>query len=355
MASLELREYQKPIVEEIIKHREGLVVMSTGTGKTVVALNVIKRLGLTATILVPKTNLAKQFYDECVLWLGITPAMIDGARKEVGPITIATFQSLFNNEALLKRVSENTSILIVDEAQEAVTDRRIEVLDAFKPKYMYGLTGTPMREDGKTKAINYFFGSAIAEYHKTQMTPQIEVWESGAKIPVDDYPRMIDELVEHADRNVMISGIITGEFVSGRKILVLTKRVEHAKTLFESFKLVPGAHLISSEDKGKDLLLADLKSGNKKFSIIFGTTALLSVGTDIPSLDTLIIACDMKGEVLTIQSVGRILRLFEGKPSPKIIDITDNANVILRRQANARQMVYAAKKWPIQTFGRMKY
>jgi len=351
MASLELRDYQKPIVEEVIKHKEGLIVMSTGSGKTVVAMNIIKRLGLTTTILVPKTDLGQQFFDECVKWLGFEPAMIDGKRKEIGKVTIATFQSLFANEKLLAELSNNTSVLIVDEAQGAVTDRKIEVLEAFKPLHLYGLTGTPMREDGKTAAISFYFGKHIAEYHTTQMNPSIEVWESGSKIPADEYPRMIDALVADEGRNKLITAIVGAESLAGRKILVLTKRVEHAQILFEPFNILPGAFLIGSKDKEKNRKLADLKSGKTKFRIIFGTTALLSVGTDVPSLDTLVLACDMKGEVLTVQSVGRILRLFEGKPSPKIIDIADRSNHILKRQNSARLGIYRARGWPLEFFG----
>ena len=106
-------------------------------------------------------------------------------------------------------------------------------------------------------------------------------------------------------------------------------------------------YLIQSSDKERALLLGQFKRSERDFQLIIGTTALLSTGVDIPALDVLILACDMKSEVLTEQSVGRILRLFKSKSDPKIIDIVDNKNPILLRQFNERRKFYESKDWPL--------
>jgi superfamily II DNA or RNA helicase len=88
--------------------------------------------------------------------------------------------------------------------------------------------------------------------------------------------------------------------------------------------------------------------GEYEFKAIFGTTSLLAVGFDLPALDTLIITGDIKSSVLTTQSAGRILRLFAGKPTPKILDLWDNKNQIFSRQFYERKKVYESKKWLIK-------
>jgi superfamily II DNA or RNA helicase len=84
------------------------------------------------------------------------------------------------------------------------------------------------------------------------------------------------------------------------------------------------------------------------YKVVFGTFSILSTGTDIPSADMLLIAGDLKSSVLARQSVGRILRIFEGKPNPVIIDIYDTGNPIFRRQGKLRQQLYSKLGWEIQ-------
>jgi superfamily II DNA or RNA helicase len=116
---------------------------------------------------------------------------------------------------------------------------------------------------------------------------------------------------------------VGGAVFEGRKVLVLTKRIEHYEKFKEFFPPSNAFRYISSDNKNKNELLTKLKKGSEEFSAIFGTTSMLSVGVDIPMVDTLVIACDMSGKVLTTQSVGRALRSFRNKKQPIIIDFHD--------------------------------
>lgn len=348
---IKLRDYQEPIVEKVLREKpsEGLIVMSTGAGKTVVAVEIIEKLGLTATVLVPNTVLLQQFADEFSKNCGITPSVIGGGKKEIGEITIATYQSLIADQNLCARLAAQTSVLVCDEAQTAVSDKRVKVLEKFKPRHMYGLTATPSRsaEDGRTEAIGFYFGNVIAEYHMERMKPTVEVKLSGTQIPMGEYHKMVDAMVECPSRNTLITGMILGQIIEGRKTLVLTKRVEHYNMFRSAFPPNDLNHYIDSSDKDRNKKLSAMKKGELDYGTIFGTTSLLAVGTDIPSLDTLIIACDMKSEVLTTQSAGRILRLFEGKNNPRIIDIVDHRNGVFKSQFKRRLKLYRENGWDV--------
>ena len=349
---IKLRDYQEPIVEKIVANKpsEGLIVLSTGGGKTIIACELIEKFGLKATVLVPNTVLLKQFKAELEKNYGIQPGIIGDGKKEIKDTTIATYQSLIADQSMGRSLAAQTSILICDESQSAVSDKRLEVLGMFKPKHIYGLTATPRRskEDGRTKAIGFYFGDIIAEHKIERMKPQVEVKCSGSKIPVGEYHKLIDAMVEDNSRNTLITGMALGQILEGRKTLVLTKRIEHYKLLKKKMPDSDRIHYIDSEDPERNEKLIALKAGLLDYNVIFGTTSLLAVGTDIPSLDTLIIACDMKSDVLIEQSVGRIQRLLDGKESTRVIDICDNKNPILLNQFRSRLKLYRDNDWQVE-------
>lgn len=346
-----LRDYQEEVIEkmESEKPTEGLIVMSTGAGKTVVACELVYRYGLTATILVPNTVLLDQFCQEFEKNYGFTPGKIGKGKKEIKDITVATYQSLIADPMLCQELADKTSVLICDEAQSAVSDKRLIVLSKFKPSFLYGLTATPSRsaEDGRTKAIGFIFGDELVNFNLKRLAPEVDIKLSGAHIPTGEYHQMVKHMVHSDTRNKLISGMILGQILEGRKTLVLTKRVEHYKKFEDKFAEDERAYFIDSKDPERNATLRKMKRGEMDFNVIFGTTSLLAVGTDIPSLDTLIIACDMKSDVLTQQAAGRILRLFDGKPEPRIIDIVDHKNPIFKNQFKKRLKIYQANEWRI--------
>lgn len=347
MSSLTLRPYQKTIVDNIVdkKPQEGIIFMSTGSGKSIVALELLCQLGLGGTVLVPNTILLRQFESECVTHYGYSPGIVGDGEKVIKRITIAIWQSLRLNPDLLYTLAKQTSVLFVDECQGAVSDKRLETLEKFAPRYLFGLTGTPYRstDDGKTDAISFYFGEVIAEYKETLLKPTIHVINPRVPIAVDDYPRMIEKMVTNKSRNNCITCYAKAEMMQDRKILILTKRVAHYKEIASLLPQDDRVVQIDSSNKDRHKLLRDLKTtGN--FNIILGTFSLLGTGFDIPSLDTLFIAGDIKSNCLTTQSAGRILRFLKGK-DPRIYDIADMSNPILRRQYYARKREYDRHGW----------
>lgn len=352
-STLVLRDYQEPIVTKIVtdKPSEGILVSSTGSGKSLMSLEIAHRLGKTATILVHNSVLADQFVSEAKKFYGLDAARIDGKHKEVGDLTVATFQSLYNAPELLQKLSDNTSVLIVDECQGVVSKERAKVIAAFRPKHLLGLTATPSREGSLTPAIFFLMGHPIAEHQMEQAQPEIEVIRTDATIPMSDrYDEVITAMVENEGRNKLLAGLIAGEALKGRKTLVLSKRRAHYAIIRDTFfPNSPGFYYIDSDDKGRNELLAEFKRG-KDFTTIFGTISLLGTGLDIPAIDTIVIAHDLKSSGLTVQVIGRALRLFEGKPTPRILDLYDDCNPILAAQFKSRLALYKQKGWEISHY-----
>lgn len=350
LPDIKLRDYQEKIIASwrTQNKKEGVFNLGTGTGKSILALQLIKEIGLTATILVPTNIILNQFVSEAKKHWGYDLGVINGEQKVIREVTVVCVPSLFGNPELLKELVANTSVLIVDECSGFVSDRRCEVVEEFNASHVYGLTATPEREDGQTKAIFFYFGDIIEEYEMTAVDPTVEVIDSRVFIPIKvNYAEMIDEMIRNDSRNKLISGLALGEMLKGRKVLILTKRIEHYKELR---KRLPDGDGIITADSGDDTLadqLEDLRQNKRDFNCIIGTFSLLGTGFNIEKLDTLIIAGDLRSSILTTQSAGRILRLLKDKTA-KIIDIWDKDNGMLSRQFNHRKKLYETKGWKVK-------
>ena len=341
-----LRPHQREAVGAMIKNKEGIIALSTGQGKSLCALETVKSLGVTSLILVDRQALMYQMAEEAKHFYGIETGLIGDGKEIYNPrLTIAIFQTLDSRKSLLDYLANEISCLIIDECHTIVSKQRKRVLEKFHPTYLYGMTASVMRSDGQEKAISFYLGDILYEYVHTAYTPSVEIIHSFSEIPLDEYGRMVENLVQNKERNALIADLAQREIRKKRQTLILVKRKEHANILYERLKQLSGVFQIRSDDKKRFSFLSSLKKNTIPFSVLIGTTSLLSQGVDIPSLSSLIIACDMRAELLVMQSAGRILRLFEGKKDPLIIDLIDADNPVFRRHGVIRKRFYEKQGW----------
>jgi superfamily II DNA or RNA helicase len=352
--TISLRPYQLGKPEEIIKSEHGLCRFSTGYGKTILALKVVELLQTRTLIIVPLLSGYEQFKTDIKKGFDLEAGSLDSTE----PIVVATIQALqrrleaIKGDALAAAALANSfGLVIIDECHRTVPEKSRDVVEFFKAKYRYGFTATPRRTDGQGDALAFIFGPIISEGDIERASPTVRILEYHDQIPVDEYHEIINAQIEDQARNTLICEAARQAANDSRRVLILTKRVEHYERLAEELAdLEPLAIKSTGKAKDRALLLADLRSGSKEFKCLLGTFSLLSTGVDIPSLDTLIIAGDLKSDVLAEQSAGRILRLFEGKADPIIIDINDVNNPILRYQGRERRKFYKEQGWQITAY-----
>ena len=343
---IKMRDYQLGDIDRIKKNASGIIKLGTGYGKTIIAAELIRESKQKALIIVPRTHLLKQFVETFEKFYGYTPGRIQGNIKDIRDVTIASIDTLIKRKELIKDIRDYFGMVICDEAHVMCTDKRLTAIQSFNPEYIYGLSATPDREDGKAEAIGFTFGDVIIEKKLESTTPKVKLIYTDVKIPIEEYPDMIKNQVENTTRNAVIVKLIKEEVAKGRKILVLTKRISHYKLLYEQLAGYKAYCVSSAEKQAERLqLLTDLRENKVDFQVLFGTYSMLATGTDIPALDTLIFAGDLKSKVLTKQASGRILRLFRDKKNPKVIDVIDNLNGILYNQAKGRMKFYKEEKW----------
>lgn len=359
-STIALRPYQEGVPERaIIAGEHGILRLDTGWGKTFCALRMAELLETTALFIVPKKSILGQFVADIEKFFGMKAGIIGDGKFDVQPFTVATIQTLQKKIKTMhpddaKKLSEYYGAVFVDECHTTVPKKSRQVVEFFASRHVYGLTATNRRTDEQGEALDFMYGKVLVDGKMERATPSVEIASFAGKIPMGEYHDIIEDQINDYERNKLIASRVVEETRRGRRVLVLTKRVSHYDGLLHDIReLDPeGADRAialrgTGSSKERAAALADLRSGGRDFSVLLGTFSLLSTGVDVPSLDTLVIAGDLKSDVLTEQSAGRILRLFEGKQDPLVVDVNDVGNPILKRQAQARRAFYIQQGWKI--------
>ena len=151
-----LRPYQRQAVEGFWHGGSGVVVLPCGAGKTIVGAGAMAAAGATTLILVTNTVAARQWKDELLRRTSLTEKEIgeySGTRKEIRPVTIATYQVLsvrrrgvYPHLELLD--ARDWGLVVYDEVHllPAPIFRMTADLQARR---RLGLTATLVREDGR--------------------------------------------------------------------------------------------------------------------------------------------------------------------------------------------------------------
>jgi len=151
-----LRPYQKLAAESFWHGGSGVVVLPCGAGKTIVGAASMAQAQATTLILVTNTVSARQWRDELIKRTSLTPAEIgeySGAKKEIRPVTIATYQVITTKRGGIHPHLElfdarDWGLIIYDEVHllPAPVFRMTADLQARR---RLGLTATLVREDGR--------------------------------------------------------------------------------------------------------------------------------------------------------------------------------------------------------------
>jgi len=160
-----LRPYQQQAVDGFWHGGSGVVVLPCGAGKTIVGAASMAKSSTTTLILVTNTVSARQWRDELVRRTTLTEDEIgeySGARKEIRPVTIATYQVLTT-----KRKGVYTHLELLDARDWGlVVYDEVHLLPApifrmtadLQARRRLGLTATLVREDGREDEVFSLIG-----------------------------------------------------------------------------------------------------------------------------------------------------------------------------------------------------
>ena len=365
---IKLREYQKPWVSEVFDklHSGAYDVFGkayTGSGKTVMSLEVARRLKRTTLVIVDQEFLRDQWIDSASRILGVPKdriGLIQGkiCDYEGKDIVIGMIQTLYNKE-FAKHIYDYFGFVILDEAHTVGAEKFSRVLWKFPARYRLAVSATPERNDPLQKILNLHLGEVSVELnkkHRKSIVRYVEYygvpsWYANIS-PKNG--RYIQELSEDQARNFLIARIVKNLYDRGRNILVVSDRIQHLEVLM----LICRSFGIPVEDMGQatryrnrwtfakdkspktkpkniapggEFVPVKLQLISKKIPqpqvdeaktkrIVFATYSMFQKGVDVPSLDA---GIDATPRSKATQVHGRILRQREGKKVPIWVTIRD--------------------------------
>lgn len=167
-----LRPYQEEAVRAFhsggaVTGGSGVLVLPCGAGKTVIGLGAICQLQTATLIVTTNTTSVRQWISELLDKTGLDPSLVGeytGDRKEVKPITVATYQILtFRPSAEdefphMKLFSERDWGLIIYDEVHLLPAPVFRVTSGIQATRRLGLTATLVREDGREEDVFTLIG-----------------------------------------------------------------------------------------------------------------------------------------------------------------------------------------------------
>jgi DNA excision repair protein ERCC-3 len=160
-----LRPYQIEAADGFWHGGSGVVVLPCGAGKTLVGAAVMAQAQATTLILVTSTVAARQWKDELLRRTSLTEEEIgeySGARKEIRPVTIATYQVMTTRRkgvyAHLELFDARDWGLIVYDEVHLLPAPIFRFTADIQARRRLGLTATLVREDGREDDVFSLIG-----------------------------------------------------------------------------------------------------------------------------------------------------------------------------------------------------
>lgn len=355
-SNIKLLPAQQPIVTKALEIDSGVIVAPSGSGKTIIGLEIIAQRKLPALILVHRKQLLDQWVERTQSFLEIPKKDIGqyySVKKKTGEqITIAMMQTLVRGN--FTELQNKFGTIIVDECHHIPAKTFREVISQLNPKYTYGLTATPKRKHNDEPLIYMFIGDIIAQMEQAPeliadtaalsykpVKTQVIIRETNLEVPfkftTDNFQLLAKLICFDTHRNQMIVKDIQEQASQGKKVLFLSERRDHLEILSLYLKGLCETITISGEDSNakRTIKLKQIHTGY--YQVILSTGQFFGEGLDINNIDCLIIAFPFSFEGKLIQYIGRL----RGKDNNKtIIDYEDKKIAFLERQFKQRKRYY---------------
>ena len=332
---MNLRPYQKDAVKKIINsHKEynkSLIVCPTGTGKTVIFSEYIKRAtakNKRVLVIAHRDELLQQAKDKLYAHAGIESALEKGKDRacDNDMVVIASEQTLAKENRLSAYNRDAFDIVIIDEAHHALSEGYMRIINYFDKAKLLGVTATPTRGDLRDLSgvfedvpFRYSIKQAIHDGYLSKIkirTVPLSIDMNDVHTVCGDYKAgdvaaSIDPYLEDIANSIK-------EYASDRKTLIFVPLIE----IGEKFADILNNHgikaaNISGVSKDRKELLEKFHTGE---ITCLCNSMLLTEGYDEPSVDCIVNLRATKSRGLYEQIMGRGLRLYPGKEDLLVLD-----------------------------------
>jgi superfamily II DNA or RNA helicase len=367
---LQLRDYQRTIVDVCLRIGRGVVVLATAGGKTLTIANLIQNIfdnsdntrSFKCLIVVPDIGLVNQTFSDLNEY-GTTflHSRWSGSNKLnlTSNVIIANAGILQSSKSDINWIHD-IDLLIVDEVHKLRRDNKInKILKHISTPHKFGFTGTLPEEKIDQWNIIGTIGPILFEKDSYQLRSEKYVTSVMVQIlkinytcepertydrsPSARYRKEIEFITSSEYRNNVISSLCSN---FDNNSLILVDYIEHGQTLYNSISsncpdkkcyFIRGDVDVESRDDVKKLMERDNNI------VVIAISKIFSTGINIKNLHYIVFAGGGKAKVKIVQSIGRGLRLHKDKDKLIIIDIADQLYYGYRHM-NKRINLYKKEK-----------
>lgn len=361
---MELRPYQETARQKVQEEwEEGkkrtLLVLPTGTGKTIVFSKIIEdrvKKGERVLVIAHRGELLEQASDKLYKSTGLKTATEKAEQTSLGSfyrVVVGSVQTLQREKRLNQFPPEYFDTIVIDEAHHAISDGYQRVLQHFESANVLGVTATPDR--GDMRNLGSYFESLAYEYSLPEaiksgylspikaLTIPLKLDLSNVKQQAGDFSTKdlgtaldpyLEQIAEEMKKQCF-----------DRKIVVFLPLVKTS----QKFRDILNKHgfkaaEVNGESADREQVLKDYEEG--KYNVLCNSM-LLTEGWDCPSVDCVIVLRPTKVRALYSQMVGRGTRLAPGKKELLLLDflwhterheLCHPANLIATDEAVAKKM-----------------
>ena len=345
MKEIRLYDYQAEMKEQIDmafrSYQSVMVQMPTGTGKTILLAEVVKRekgkvKNPYVWIVVHRRELVEQIRETLETMLSSPSSTSDitsSLLSENSRIKVMSIQWLSRH---YQEMEESPSLIVIDEAHHAVAKTYKEVMDAFPEAKKLGLTATPCRmtRRGFTDLFDVLLQSWSAKkfiadgwlslYDYMSIREDSEDWRTvnSLKKRGADGDFSMREMSEKLNVQPSIERLCDTvmRYAANKKGITYAIDIAHAEHIAEAYRQHGiNAIAISSKTPNDErrLTIDKFKAGQIQVLV---NVDLFGEGFDCPDVEFIQLARPTLSLAKYLQQVGRGMRVFEGKKYCLILD-----------------------------------
>jgi len=367
-------DYQMRILDSVKENNRGIIRAATGAGKTLIAAMISAYFGKKTIVYVIGTELLYQFYNlfvsifgeekvgiigngECKvkdfnivsIWtaaqaLGIDKKKILLDAEEDEKVDVKKYQEV-------KQIIKEAKVQIWDECHMVAADTSQTIYKNSDPEHIYGLSGTPWRDDNQDLLIEAILGRYIADISASELISKGFLAKPIIKfVPVPKYPEPLGKnyksvyssyIVENETRNKLVLDYAIKLKEKGYQTLILFNTIKHGNILYDLISKHLNCALLSGKDEKEIRDDVRHKLENKEIDVIIASR-IFDLGVNVPSLSGLILASGGKSSVRALQRIGRVIRKYEGKKNAAVIDFIDDCTY-LKNHSRTRYKIYSSE------------
>jgi superfamily II DNA or RNA helicase len=369
------RDYQIEILNACLANDKGIIRSCTGSGKTTCAAMITAKMNYPANIYVIGLDLLQQFYNLFMEIFDEPIGFIGNGKCEVHRINIVSIwtagralgvkEIIAADEEVGDEEEDNSvnypkiikclraaKLHMFDECHTITSQTIKTIYEIIDPERIYGLSGTPFRDDGTTLLSNSILGEQIIDVPASRLikagylAQPIIKFIKVPKMHIGGQPNYQTIYKEYITENIIRNNLIvenTKELLTkGYQVLVLFKHLAHGKNLKELFDEAEIAYeYLSGKDQLDVRIEAKNRLSNKESNLILAST-IYDIGVNIPTLSALVLCGSGRSTIKSLQRCGRILRPLPGKKFAAIVDFYDDVKY-LKNHSKIRYNIYKSE------------